>query len=182
MLRPTSLLLALSLLVFTSCEFSHDEVYEEPIISALFIMTPDTGTAVVLQYLDRDGNGGRPAIINSGSLRPNTRYQTQLLLNTMGKHMTDTTSIARNPEEYQVFFLPQNGLLLKAEYNDVDANGFPIGLNTTLSTSAASTGLLTVIIKHKPDKSAQGVADGDLTQAGGRTSFEVSFEMAVSDI
>lgn len=181
MLRPNSLLLALSLLVLTSCEFSHDEIYEEPITSALLILTPDTGATVVLQYLDRDSEGGRPPIINSASLRTNTRYQAQLQLNTMGKHMVDTTSIARNPEEYQVFFLPQNGLELKTEYNDVDANGYPIGLSTTLSTTAASAGLLTIIIKHKPAKEAAGVADGDITHAGGRTSFEVSFDIVVYD-
>ena len=97
----------LLILGLTSCDLSHEEQYEEPITSALFVLMPDTGTAVILQYLDRDGEGGRPAIINSGSLQPNSSYHAELLLNTMGKHIIDTTSIARNPENYQVFFLPK---------------------------------------------------------------------------
>jgi hypothetical protein len=169
------------MLGFTSCDFSHDELYEEPITSALFVLTPDTGTTVILQYLDRDGEGGRPAIINSASLKPKTSYQAELLLNTMGKHIIDTTSIARNPENYQVFFLPQDGLKLTPEYNDYDANGFPVGLNSIISTGTESEGQLMVIIKYKPNKAATGVAAGDITNAGGKTSFEISFDITVLD-
>lgn len=164
---------------FTSCDFSHDELYEEPITSALFVMTPDNGNAVVLSYLDRDGEGGQPAIINTGSLLPNTEYQAQLLLNTLGKHIIDSTSIARNPENYQVFFLPQNGLELQTEYLDLDENGFPVGLNSSIATKHECEGRLTIIIKRNPNKAADGVAVGNLANAGGKTSFEVTFEMTV---
>jgi len=179
MIRPASLLLALLILGFTSCEFHHDEVYEEPITSLTYIFTPDNGTTVVLQYLDRDGEGGQPAVINSGSLAPSTTYQGQLQLNSLGKHIPDTTSIARNPENYQVFFLPQNGLELQAGYNDLDANGSPVGLKTTIHTGPSSEGRLMVIIKRNPDKSAAGVVDGNITNAGGKTSFEVSFDVRI---
>ncbi len=179
MQQPTSLLFALLIIGFTSCDFSHDETYEEPITSALLILTSDTGTAVVLQYLDRDGEGGRPAIINSGTLYPNTEYQAQVQLNTLGKHIIDTTSIAQQPEMHQVFFLAQNGLKLKSEYNDFDSNGFPIGLNATIRTESQGEGQLTIIIKHNPNKSGRGVAEGDVTNAGGKTDFEVSFDLSV---
>lgn len=179
--QPTFLLFMLLIIGFTSCDFSHDETYEEPITSALLVLTPDTGTAVVLQFLDRDGEGGRPAIINAGLLRTDTRYEAELLLNTMDKHIADTTSIARNPENYQVFFLAQNGLELTSSYHDFDANGFPVGLHSMISTGAPSNGQLMMIIKHKPDKAATGVAAGDISNAGGKTSFEVSFDISVLD-
>jgi hypothetical protein len=180
MFRPASLLFGLFAISLSACEFSHDELYEEPITSALLVLTPDTGTTVIFQYLDRDGEDGRPPIVSSGSLQPNTMYQAELLLNTMGKHIIDTTSIARNPENYQVFFFPQNGLELTSKYSDYDANGFPIGLHSNIKTLDSSDGSLTIIIKRNPNKSSEGVSDGDITNAGGKTSFEVAFDVNIS--
>jgi hypothetical protein len=34
-------------------------------------------------------------------------------------------------------------------------------------------------LRHEPAKSAAGVADGDLTEAGGETDVEVVFEVIV---
>jgi hypothetical protein len=181
MLRPISLLFAAFLFVFAACEEPHDEVYEEPITSLTFILTPDSGTTVVLQYLDRDGIGGQPAIINNGTLLPETNYECELKLNTLGKHLIDSTSIAQQPKLHQVFFLPQNGLQFTTEYADSDANGFPVGFKSQLTTGSASRGRLTLIINHHPDKQAEGVANGDLTNAGGSTDFEVSFDVAVNN-
>ena len=181
MFRPASLLLVLIILGFASCEWQHNEVYEEPITSLTYILTPDSGTAVVLQYLDRDGEGGRPAIINSGTLQANTTYNAEIRLNTLGKHIIDTTSVAVQPEKHQIFFLPQNGLQLTTEYADRDANGYPVGFKTIVNTGSASEGTLTIIIKDQPNKSAPGVADGDLTNAGGSVDAEVSFAIRLSD-
>lgn len=179
MLRPTSLLFALLISGFTSCDFSHDELYEEPITSALLVLTPDSGRTVVLQYLDRDGESGQPAIISGGSLAPNTTYHCEVHLNTIGKHIVDSTSIAQLPEYHQVFFLTQNGLEVSTRYTDTDANGFPVGLKSTLTSDEISRGQLTIIIKHHPNKNAEGVAHGDVSNSGGKTDFEASFEVAV---
>lgn len=181
MFRPASLLFFLLISVLISCDWQHDDFYEEPITSLTYILTPDSGTTVVLQYLDRDGEGGRPAIINSGTLQANTSYNGEIRLNTLGKHMIDTSSVAEKPEMHQIFFLPQNGLQLTTEYADRDANGNPVGFKTIVNTGSASEGTLTIIIKHNPNKSAPGVADGDLTNAGGSTDAEVSFELTISN-
>ena len=181
MFRPAFLLFIISISGFASCEWQHDEVYEEPITSLTYILTPDSGTAVVLQYLDRDGEGGRPAIINSGTLQANTIYNGEIKLNLLGKHMIDTSSVAEQPEKHQIFFLPQDGLQLTTEYADRDANGYPVGFKTIVNTGSASEGTLTIIIKDQPNKSAPGVADGDLTNAGGSIDAEVSFELTISN-
>ncbi len=179
MLRPTSLLFALLILGLSACEYSHDEVYEDPINSALFVLTPDSGTTVVLQYMDRDGEGGRPAIVSAGTLQSNTTYQCELLLNTVGKHLVDSSSVAERPELHQVFFLPQNGLELNTTYADRDANGFPVGLKSNLTSSSASSGRLTVIIVHNPNKSGLGVSTGEIANAGGLTDLEVNFNVII---
>ena len=60
-----------------------------------------------------------------------------------------------------------------------DADGNPIGLATTVTTGAASTGEFTVILRHEPMKDAQGVKDGDITNAGGETDIEVNFPVEI---
>lgn len=181
MLQPTSLLVAAFLFVFSACDVSHLEAYEEPITSLTYILTPDSGSAVVLQYLDRDGEGGQPAMINSCRLVPHTVYHGQVLINSMGKHFTDTTSIVQHPETHQVFFLSQNGALLDVTYADQDANGLPVGFLSTISTGSASAGKLTIIIKHHPNKAAEDVSSGNLNNAGGSTDLEVNFDINISN-
>ncbi|MCB9187393.1 MAG: type 1 periplasmic binding fold superfamily protein [Flavobacteriales bacterium] len=180
MLRPALFLLGSLILGISACETPHDEVYEEPITSLFAILTPDTGNAVILQYLDRDGQGGRPAMVNSGLLKPETTYQCQLQINTLGKHLIDSTSVTQHPELHQVFFLPQNGLQISTAYSDLDANGLPVGFHSTITTGSPSNGELLLIIKHLPNKRAVGVAQGDLTNAAGKTDLEVGFAIRIS--
>ncbi|MBC7439017.1 MAG: hypothetical protein H7250_03405 [Flavobacterium sp.] len=64
-------------------------------------------------------------------------------------------------------------------YADQDANGKPIGLAFTLTTGAATTGNLTVTLKHEPNKSAAGVSTGNITNAGGATDASVTYPIVV---
>ena len=65
-------------------------------------------------------------------------------------------------------------------YLDADKNGKPIGLTFTLKTGAtATTGNITVVLRHLPAKSASGVATGDITNAGGATDASVPFPVKV---
>ena len=62
----------------------------------------------------------------------------------------------------------------------IDKNGKPIGLTFTLKTGAtATTGNITVVLRHLPAKSASGVATGDITNAGGATDASVTFPVKV---
>ena len=65
-------------------------------------------------------------------------------------------------------------------YIDVDGNGAPLGLAFTLTTVDADTeGDLTIILRHEPSKSADGVAGGDITNAGGETDIAVTFPFTI---
>ena len=61
----------------------------------------------------------------------------------------------------------------------MDGNGDPVGLMTQLMTGSAGTGQLTILLRHEPDKSAMGVAQGDPTNAGGETDINVVFDIVV---
>ena len=64
-------------------------------------------------------------------------------------------------------------------YMDMDGNGNPIGLTTTVTTASAGSGAITITLRHEPDKTAAGVAGGDISNAGGETDIEVTFQVNV---
>ena len=64
-------------------------------------------------------------------------------------------------------------------YDDVDDDNNPLGVETNVSAGNAGTGTLTIILRHEPIKTASGVADGDITNAGGETDIEVQFNVVV---
>ena len=85
-----------------------------------------------------------------------------------------TAEVQAEDEDHQFFYTPTNNIATIA-YTDQDANGNPVGLTFTVTTTAATTGNLTVVLRHEPNKSATGVSDGDITNAGGETDIEVTF-------
>lgn len=64
-------------------------------------------------------------------------------------------------------------------YKDKDRSDRPIGLLTTIVTGASGTGQLKITLRHEPNKSAPGVADGQIAQAGGETDIEIEFVIHV---
>lgn len=81
--------------------------------------------------------------------------------------------------DHQVFYqLPT--ALGTFTYTDLDLNGKPIGLTFSLTTGNAGTGNLTVTLRHLPNKSAAGVASGDITNAGGATDASVTYPVTVN--
>jgi hypothetical protein len=89
-----------------------------------------------------------------------------------------TAEVKGEGEEHQLFFQVPS-VLGTFMYTDVDINGKPIGLEFTLTTKTASTGSLVVTLRHLPNKSASGVANGDITNAGGATDFAVTYPLVV---
>ena len=155
---------------------------EEEVITTLnFTLTPDgSGTPVVLTFQDLDGDGGNVPIITGGVLDSNTTYYGSLeLLNELENPATDITEeVEEEGSDHQFFFQTSvNGM--NVTYDDIDVNGDPIGLSTILITNGTSTGTLTITLRHEPKKDASGVSDGDITNAGGETDIEVTFNVEV---
>lgn len=176
-------LLILGLFTITSCG-GDDPVVEPPeeIITTLtYTLTPVSGgQTVVLSFQDLDGDGGNAPTVTGGTLAANTIYQGSIeLLNESEEPAEDITAEVRELDlEHQFFFSTTvNGLAVT--YSDVDANNNPLGLTTSVTTTDAGNGTLTVVLRHEPNKSASGVSDGDITNAGGETDIEVTFDITV---
>ena len=186
--QTKSLLLAsifISLLAFISCSDDPDdpviENEEEVITTLTYTLTPaEGGSAVVLSYVDLDGDGSNEPTITNGTLSAETIYSGALaLLNeTESPAESITEEIAEEDKDHQ-FFFETTVTGLTVEYTDFDGDGNPVGLSTFLTTGAAGSGNLTVTLKHEPDKSASGVSDGDMTNAGGETDISVTWAITV---
>lgn len=178
------LFLFVSTLSFLACD--DDDVVipvEEELITnvTLALIPQGGGTAVTLTFSDPDGDGGIPPVIEGGTLVENTTYNGTVSLSNLSESPAEdvTLEIMEEEEEHQFFYTVAPTLNLTIDYLDQDANGNPLGLLTTFETGAASTGNLTFVLRHEPDKNAAGVADGDITNAGGETDIEVVFPISI---
>lgn len=178
-----------TLLVFSLSNCGDDEPVvppneEELITTVNLTFTPSTGSAVPMKFYDSDGEGG-PAnpVITGGSLKSNTEYSVSLeLLNESETPSEDVTKeIEEEDEDHQFFFQTSAALNLTHSYDDQDGNGNPVGLKNKITTGASSSGTLTLTLRHEADKSASGVAAGDITNAGGETDIEVTFDVTIAD-
>lgn len=180
------LLFAALLAVFltTGCEPDEPMVMnEEELITTLNLtLVPENGgNTIAFGFQDLDGDGGDPPQITTANLAANTTYRAQLSLTNQSVTPADniTAEVVEEDDEHQVFYAPSSGLNLTVAYEDLDRNGNPLGILTTFTTGAASTGTFTVTLRHEPNKTAAGVADGDITNAGGETDIEVTFTTTI---
>lgn len=154
---------------------------EELITTVTYTLTPQGGGEdVVLFFEDLDGDGGDDPTFTTENLAANTTYTGSLLLESTVEGVTENISeeVAEEDLEHQFFFSTTvSGFTIS--YSDTDPEGNPIGLATEVVTGEAGSGTLTVTLRHEPNKSASGVAGGDITNAGGETDIEVEFAVVV---
>lgn len=187
--KNISFLTLLGVLALFSCKKEddvlddhHDEDHEEEVITTLnYTLISENGEDTVLfKFSDADGNGGNNPVITSDRLLANTIYSgtLELLNESESPAHNITEEIQEEADEHQ-FFFDVNNASAAVTYADKDVNDLPIGLLTNLVTDSISTGTLTVILRHQPNKSAAGVSNGDITNAGGETDIEVNFAINV---
>ncbi len=169
-------------LAFTSCssdDDGHDHDHEEELITTVIYQltnNADAGDVVTLTFTDLDGEGGTDGTYDiSGPFTANANYAgTIQLLNATENPADDITlEVEEEADEHEFFYTNTAGLTITK--TDVDVNNNPVGIETTLATGAASTGSITVVLKHEPTKPNDGTAAG----AGGSTDVEVTYAISV---
>ena len=182
-LNPMMAILFIAVLVLSSCKKEDPEIpNEEEVITTLtYTLTPSGGgTTVVLSFKDLDGDGGNAPVIVGGTLAANKTYTgTLVLLNEQASPAENITTEVQEEDLEHQFFYQTNLSSLSVAYNDQDADGNPVGIQSTITTTDAGTGTLTVTLRHEPNKSATGVSTGDITNAGGETDIEVTFDIII---
>ena len=174
-----------AVMLFTACEKDDPEVpnEEELITTLIYTLTPEGGgSPIEFRFEDLDGDGGNAPVITNATLSANTTYSGVIILANDLENPSEIISeeVAAEAEDHQFFFaLNSFGFNGNIVYADADANGNPIGLLTTFTVGDPSTAFLNITLRHEPDKSGTDVATGDITNAGGETDIQVSFDVTV---
>lgn len=170
--------------LFTACSDDDPvEVNEEEVITTITAtLTPvGNGTVVILKSVDLDGADGPNApVITGGTLAANTNYTGVLKIENETESPAEniTEEILAEDEDHQFFFSATNSIAT-VTYNDMDSDGNPIGVLFNLVTADATSGNLTITLKHEPNKTASGVSSGDITNAGGESEAQAIFPITV---
>jgi hypothetical protein len=176
------LLSIIALLFMTSC--TDDDavtiINEEELITTVELEltnSADATNVVLFKSVDIDGEGpDNPVITITGTVNANSTYQgaVRFLNESIAPSEDITEEVIEEGDEHEVFYSSS-----LADFSitkiDLDANGNPLGVITTLQTGAIGTGTLTVVLRHEPTKPN----DNTLIGAGGETDVQVSFTLAV---
>ncbi len=183
--NPTkALFLATASLFLASCsDDDNGPVNEEEVITTVTTTLTNGSTTITLTSRDLDGDGpNAPVVTVSGDLTANTVYNGEItfLNETVTPADNITAEVEEEGEEHQIFYqIP--AALGTIGYTDFDVNAKPVGLTFTYTTGNAGTGNLTVTLRHLPNKSAAGVAAGDITNAGGATDAQVTYPIVIAN-
>lgn len=180
---PFLLVCMASLVFLNSCgepDDPEDPHQEEVITTLIYTLKADGQDDVVLSFEDADGDGGGAPVITAGKLAANTTYNGTIELWNRSEDPDDeiTPEVQEEGEDHQFFFESTLSSVV-ISYDDKDASDEPIGLKTQLSTGDAGEGTLKVTLRHEPNKGADEVSNGSITNAGGETDIEVSFDLDV---
>lgn len=173
-------ILFVATLTFTACskDDDHDDHdHEEELITTVTYTLTNGNDVVTLKYTDLDGEGGNPGTYDvSGPLTASTTYTGVIKLeNATESPAEDITAEVQAEADEHEFFYSTNVAGTTITKTDKDGNNNPLGIATTVTTGAAGTGTLTVILKHEPTKPNDGTAAG----AGGSTDVEVTYNITV---
>lgn len=136
----------------------------------------ETVTAV-LDGLAADGS--QPSTLAASLiLKPNAAYSMRIELADKSKTpAADVTAyIKEEANEHLLVYRPATGLNMTVTPNDRDTNPapgpFPVGLTADVTTGAASSGKLNVVLRHQP-----GTKNGTATP--GTSDLDVNFDVSI---
>ena len=173
-------MLPLMLVIFMAgCDNTDDpeDENEEEVITTMrlrFVDNANTSTAVTYSFEDPDGEGGNaPTVIDDIVLDANATYTVGITVANESdpNNVEDITEEILEENNEHLFCFTPSGDELSVDYADSDGT-FPVGLTSTWTTTSASNGTVTVVLKHQP-----GVKDG--TCSPGETDIEVTFNYTI---
>ncbi|NJB84855.1 hypothetical protein GGR26_000600 [Lewinella marina] len=176
------------LLLWSACTTKADPIIEneeEVITDVIYQLQPvGGGEEITMTFSDPDGDGAEPAQINvTGPLAANTLYDGTLVVSNLSDSSNPediTAEVVAEAEDHQFFYVPSTSLEVDLTYQDSDGDGKPLGVLTQLATGGLSSGTLTIILRHLPNKSSQATIS-DPAGAGGETDVEVTFPVSIED-
>jgi hypothetical protein len=143
-------------------DFGADQDHDSEIISRVELtFTPEGGgTPLVFEFTDPDGDGGMSGTADRIELAAGTTYALSVRFeNGLVDPPEDlTVEIEAEAEEHFVFVLGDSPTLLTHAYADLESDygmnaigeDLPVGLRNTITTDAAGSGELRIVLRHLP--------------------------------
>lgn len=189
-------ILSIAGLVLSSCssdDDTPDAVSPEEVITTMNVTLTDGTDTVTLKFFDADGEDGptEPVLTVDGELSASTTYtgDVELLNETESPAEVVNEEIEEEADEHQFFYLTEDlGITTSytdkvCDYNDdpcEGSNANPLGIKFSVTTTdTTGDAKLRVVLRHEPAKDAEGVPAGDITNAGGATDIDVTFDVKV---
>ena len=176
-------LVAIAIAVFTltlnGCKKDElPDVDEEELITTISLTFTNAALASdvrIITWKDVDGPGGVAPVISPLTLRANAIYTvgvTSLLNETVSPAGDIRAEVIKEKDEH-LFVYKVAGANITFNNFDVDSKNLAVGLTARATTTTASTGTFTIVLRHQP----KGVKNG--TEAPGSTDLEAVFPASV---
>lgn len=178
------LLLAASTLFVTACNKDDDDEgegnEEEVITTVIMKFTPVSGgNTIQFSYDDPDGDGGNPPTRQDIVLAPNMQYnfEVELLDKTKNPPADITEEVEEEDDEHRVYFTSAAGSNVNVSALNTDDNGITLGTAGRLTTGAAATSTLRVVLRHyggnPPNKAENDPVDSQKSSTDADVTFNV---------
>lgn len=177
-----SLLLCFTLVVSCSDDDNPDEVNEEEFITNViltFVNQTDPSDTVVMSNDAPDGQDGAFTNDVQGTFTAGATYSLSLEIENRQEDPADdilNDDIIPEADEHFFSYVVSSGLNMSVTRDaaDIDGpDGTKLGVFTTWTATAASTGNFTIILTHEPENPDDSDPFGTVT--GGETDFEITF-------
>lgn len=187
----------LVLCVLAGCDEDMTSDPNEVITTVILNFAPTNGGPTVSpMFNDPDGDGGAAPTIDAVILMSGSYSLTVQFQNRLGTVPEEITTEVMDEADLHLLLFTGTAVVgpasatasgpLTQAYADMDANGLPIGLSTTI-TAVAGTGTLTVTLRHMPPEEPPVKSGDTLAQAkamgidsiGGSTDAQVNFMVTV---
>jgi len=180
----------LSSAVIVSCSDDDDDtpepINEEEVITTLILEFDAEGSAqdFEVRVTDADGEGPLDPVVSGNlALVAGETYEVEVtVLNELDPTDIEdiTEEVDEEDDEHQFFYTFTSGTGVVVDYDDQDDDGNPVGIETIFVVDDNATdGTLVVTLLHEPNKDADGVSDGDPTNANGETDIQATFNYTV---
>jgi hypothetical protein len=138
---------------FSACKKASDpnDENEHEAINKITLTFSGAGATATFTIEDPDGDGGNPPTrIDTIRLKAGQTYTSAIAFKNLsgGTERDLTAGIAAQGKAHEVFYLP-TGVTLTITKTDKDANGYPLGLNSTWAVGTVGSGSILLKLMHK---------------------------------
>jgi hypothetical protein len=171
-------------LVISACKKEKGETNDEELITTMMVTaTPQGGgTALEFSFKDLDGPGGNPPTTDNITLAANTTYDVSITL--LNENANPDEDITEEVEEenlaHRFYYEITPGVNLTISNLNNDDNGVPLGITSTWTTAAASTGQVTITLRHYPGNPPDKQTPDPVNSPKSSTDIVVQFPVLVN--